>query len=249
MRYYSLNHHGIKGQHWGVRRGPPYPIEDRVLRKGTRLSSVSLLSNSKAYRKSKRWMYTYNPDDDWDSKVYKGDFAARKTNYGQQHIYEHRYEVVSDLKMPTKKERIDAFIDLYKKMPIQTSNDLDIARQLMRESDFGSKEAQNLNVWKLKTPEDYKKAYEIFSHAMNYMHMLSSTKKYAEMMSTKYDAMVDDTDQETYYGVHDPIVVFKAKTALKEIGKARMIDLDEMCDNYNEVGEELVRRGLVEWDE
>lgn len=25
----SLRHHGIKGQKWGVRNGPPYPIKDR----------------------------------------------------------------------------------------------------------------------------------------------------------------------------------------------------------------------------
>lgn len=29
-RYYSrLCHHGIKGQKWGVRNGPPYPLNDR----------------------------------------------------------------------------------------------------------------------------------------------------------------------------------------------------------------------------
>lgn len=26
----SLSHHGIKGQRWGVRNGPPYPLEDKV---------------------------------------------------------------------------------------------------------------------------------------------------------------------------------------------------------------------------
>lgn len=29
----SLEHHGVKGQQWGVRNGPPYPIEDKVLKK------------------------------------------------------------------------------------------------------------------------------------------------------------------------------------------------------------------------
>ena len=28
VTYDELYHHGIKGQTWGVRRGPPYPLED-----------------------------------------------------------------------------------------------------------------------------------------------------------------------------------------------------------------------------
>ena len=245
MGCYSIKHHGIKGQHWGVRRGPPYPIEDKVLRKGTRLNSVSLLNDSEAYRKSKKWMYTYNPDDDWDSKVYKGPFSAYKTNwgYGQRYIYEHRFEVVSDLKMPTKQERIDEFINVYKKMPIRTAFDLERVRTWMQQYDVGSKEAQNTNVWKLKTPEDYKRAYEIFNHAMERVENYASTKAYAKIMSTKYDAMVDDNNQGVYNRAHDPIIIFRAETALKEIGKARLVDINEIRDNYVEVATELAKKG------
>lgn len=46
-----LVHHGIKGQHWGIRNGPPYPIEDKVLKKGTSLNSVSRIKKSKDYLK------------------------------------------------------------------------------------------------------------------------------------------------------------------------------------------------------
>lgn len=28
--YYILMHHGIKGQHWGVRNGPPYPLDAKT---------------------------------------------------------------------------------------------------------------------------------------------------------------------------------------------------------------------------
>lgn len=43
-----LCHHGIKGQRWGVRNGPPYPLEDRVFISG---SSKTQLQDSPFYRK------------------------------------------------------------------------------------------------------------------------------------------------------------------------------------------------------
>jgi hypothetical protein len=60
---YELYHHGIKGQKWGVRNGPPYPLEKTVLKKGTRLNSVSTYNDSTKYKNRKAWMYTYNPKD------------------------------------------------------------------------------------------------------------------------------------------------------------------------------------------
>lgn len=38
-----LVHHGIPGQKWGIRRGPPYPIDDKVLKKGTKVRPFSIL--------------------------------------------------------------------------------------------------------------------------------------------------------------------------------------------------------------
>lgn len=111
-----IYHHGIMGQKWGVRRGPPYPIEDKVLKKGTKLNSVSFYNNSDIYKSNGRWMYTYNPNDEWDSSVYKGPFSVYKIQQGKKYVYEHEFYVTEDLSMPTKKERIEEFINSYNLM-------------------------------------------------------------------------------------------------------------------------------------
>ena len=84
----ELYRFGRIGQKWGVRRGPPYPIDDKILRKGTKLNSVSPIENSSEYRKNGRWMYTFKPEDEWDSKVYKDPFSYYKSRETDSIIYE-----------------------------------------------------------------------------------------------------------------------------------------------------------------
>ena len=239
----SLRHHGVKGQQWGIRNGPPYPIENKVLSKGTRLNSVSVYNDSDRYKVNGRWMYTYSPNDKWDSKVYKGPFSYYKMKTARSWVYEHQYEVVKDLKMPTKKERVDAFIEVYKDKKVPAAKDLEKVQRLLRKHNTGSTNAQNVDCWNLKTKEDFMAAYEVFNHAMEYINGFKTTKKYADLMSSRFDAMVDDNNQGIYNDAHDPIIIFRANEALKKVGKARLIDVNEIADNYNKVTTELSKKG------
>lgn len=124
-----------------------------------------------------------------------------------------------------------------------TSFDLKREQSDLKTSNRGSDEARNINVWKLKTEEDFKIAYEIFNHAMENVNSFKTTKSYAKIMSEKYDAMVDDNNQEVYNGVHDPIIIFRANEALKEIGQARWVDMNEIAENYNYIKNERTKQG------
>lgn len=240
-----LCHHGVKGQRWGVRNGPPYPIEDKTLRKGQRLSSVSFYTDSKKYKSNGRMMYTYNPDDEWDSAVYKGPFAYYKMKTGMNWVYEHQYEVAQDLRMPTSKERLDEFISLYATDKVKVTRDLKNVKAALERSDVDTSKANGVDLGNLQTESDYKAAYEIFNHAMENVSKFASTRKYMNIMSKKYDAMVDDNNQGIYNDVHDPIIIFRADTALKEIGNARILDIDEMVDNYNKVAKARGNKGVM----
>lgn len=46
----ELYHHGIKGQHWGVRNGPPYPLDSKTSAKIKRGDNEKVRFSSKEYR-------------------------------------------------------------------------------------------------------------------------------------------------------------------------------------------------------
>lgn len=205
-------------------------------------------------------MYTYNPDDEWDSKVYKGPFAYYLLrDRGKQFVKEHKFEVVKDLKMPTRKEREQEFKDLYvdKKFNKDLTNTLkNIQGQLIKYNIASTPEMKEkikkLNVKQLKTDEDYQVAYEIFGHAMEAQHRYKSTSEYMRRMSEKYDAMVDDNNQVIYNDTHDPVIIFRANESLKALNDmaldkdgylADVIYGKEITDNYNYIKNELAKQG------
>lgn len=247
-----LVHHGVKGQQWGVRNGPPYPIEDKVLRKGTKINSISgKYISSDSYKKNGNWMYTYRADEKWDNAVYKGPFAKYLVMYrGAQFIKEHEFETVKDLKMPTRNERVAEFKNMLddKKTNKIVKADLDKYQKLLVQQQIGNKEEQKryaeFDSNNIKNAQDIKTAYEIFNHAMEAVHLNKSTQEYAKRMSKKYDAMVDDNNQGIYNDAHDPIIIFKADKALKDIGDGtHYLTVKEIVDNHDFVEKELAKKG------
>jgi len=246
-----LKHHGVKGQQWGVRNGPPYPIEDKVMRKGHKLSSVSgQYTNARAYQRSGKPMYTYNTNDEWDNAVYKGPFSTYLKRYkGAQLVTEHQYEVVKDLKMPTRQERIDEFKNLvndkkYSKDAIRTMQGIQtqLIEYNMGSSESMKKNIRSLDLTNMKSDSDYKTAYEIFNHAMEAAHYYKSTSEYMKRMSKKYDAMVDDNNQGIYNHAKDPVIIFKAHKVLKPI-ESRPVSDTYIENTTNHMREELRKHG------
>lgn len=244
MTVYSddLYHYGIKGQKWGVRRGPPYPIEDTIMRTGTRLNSV----NTNPYKNESnpdRWLYTYNPDDAWDSSVYKGPFAVYLMQTKGLEVFEHQYETIKNLKMPTSNERFDEFIAAYNTNKLRSSLELRSMQKKMARYKIGTEKSRMVDLSQLKTNDDYKAAYEVFNHLKERAWEYGITRRYCKTMSEKYDAMVDDNNQAIYNHAHDPVIIFKVKEALKEIGNVKMIDVSEAGKHFEEVQLELAKKG------
>ena len=267
----SISHYGTVGMHHGVRKyqyedgsltpagrerygvgpardknGTPYPVEDKVLRKGTKLNSIEYAydpSDSK-----KKWKYTYNPKNEWDSKVYRGPFSIYKSNLGQFPLKDVSYEVKRDLKMPNSKERYEAFKKVYDENKKVAVKDLSNVQGRLKKYGFdkqGEREKKSVDVdlSNLKTEDDYKAAYDVFNHAMENVNSFKTTKKYAKLMEKNFDAMVDDNNQGVYNDAQDPIIIFNQKD-LKWLN-TDFKTLDNMYKNYTDVKTELNKQGKV----
>lgn len=248
-----LKHYGVEGQHWGVRRGPPYPIEDKTMHKGERLRSVSTWLSSDAYKDSGRPLYAYNANDPFDNMVYKGFYATNiALTRNPMIIAEHEYEVTKDLSMPTKAERVQEFKDLYneKKMGKKVRKELDSISEALVKWNIGSEEDQKkfkeFNSKKIETDEDWKLAYRMFCQVMNAPPgKYKSVGEYMSRMSKKYDAMVDDNNQDVYNMAHDPVIIFRANDALKTVGQAKILSVQDILDARNEVEKTVRAAGRV----
>lgn len=102
---------------WGVRNGPPYPINPKdhpvFIKKGTTFKRLSVRDESVAAG------HAYVTFLKGDTEHYKGFFGARlkAMNKGAK-VYSITMNAKEDMLSPSKTERVKAFLELYKEDPI-----------------------------------------------------------------------------------------------------------------------------------
>lgn len=110
-----LAHHGIQGQQWGVKHGPPYPIQPGAavrIKKGTKLSRISPRDEADS---SGHAYVTYNKEDMERYKGFFGYIIKKNTLIDKKSkVLIHDMEAAEDLRSPSQKERIATFIEMYK---------------------------------------------------------------------------------------------------------------------------------------
>lgn len=242
-----LDHHGIKGQQWGVMRGPPYPIRKGNgvrIRKGTKFQRLSTRDESDAKG------HAYVTYDKEDNERYKGFFGQQlKTKALFQKnakVYVHQIEAAEDLRSPSQQERIDIFLDLYAK-------NSEIGKEL---GSYHKKEEWHGHAYgpefyyrykysRLKGRDKVEKGYKTFVKAIGGNENIRN-QYFAELRKRGYNMIRDDQDSGVQ-GVTPSIILDREKNT-KYVGK-RELGIKEIAKNYKKYGKYLdKKRRHREWE-
>ncbi|MEY8515334.1 hypothetical protein AALC25_00130 [Lachnospiraceae bacterium 29-84] len=250
-----LCHHGVKGQKWGVKNGPPYPIDQKV-GKGKNHSKDELDKDIRVAKGTKVKHISDKADIDlrnspihisykeWDNLVYKGAFATGKMIYeGAKSIFEHTYTVTEELVSPSKKKRVDIFMELVKDNKVRATKDLETIERDNRS--FGvSRKKSSKPFSKMNDKELRNEGYKTFVSGFEDREKYKITKQYIDKMKKKsYNALVDDNNIKVYNEVKSPMLVLDAKKSLRKEGNGRRVFDEEIEQTRKKVEKQLSKKG------
>lgn len=229
----ELFHHGKKGMQWGVRHGPPYPIDKEncrtYIRKGTTFKRLSVRDESVAAGHA---YVTYLKND---NERYKGFFGARLKAINKSTkipVYSVTMRAKGDMMSPSKKERVETFLELYKSDPI-------IGKELgsYHKTDFHTfsplpKFFYERSFQKLDGERLNKLGYDTFVKAIGGNDYVRSA--YFEKLANKgYSFVTDDMDAGRFGEA--PSIILDRMRSVQYEGQTELSN-KEIYDNWNKYG-------------
>ena len=221
-----IEHHGVKGQRWGVKRkrySESLSDEDHVVKKGSEITRVSSKKNEKLDRFSS-YVTTTNKDSD----EYTGNYAGLLDR-----AYKMKMSNTNDLISPSARKRASIYMDAYKNDPaFRRSFALSVKKTTIPGSlGFGGSKKTYLKRYGHLTDDqlDSKKMLRKISTTMAVSQKVRDTVL-NKALEKGYNSFVDDHDAGHY--AREPLIVIDAKRNLK-LDSVSKITEEEIKSSFN----------------
>lgn len=236
-----LAHHGTKGMRWGVRMASQKAYRSKkaevnrkhivksLAPKGISDSQYQQLGTKDSVIKRGATLnrITKNPNEgllkgnlfvsvsEKDAEIYRGMLPALGTLGTRKLTYKGYYEVTlkatKNLKSPSEKARVDAFVQLMDVPTIQLTNGSSVTgRQWLRDSGYTHQ------VRKLDSHELGLKYYDKFTRNQGLKDSPLNSAYFKSLRDKGYNAVIDDNDRKII--AKEPWIVMDANGSLKNLG-------------------------------
>lgn len=229
-----LEHHGIKGQKWGVRRTPEelgYKVGKDYLKISANdqnaKGGVSHVSTNKKVKPNKNSkLYVYNQSNSRDKEVYEGAYSEylRRTNRNAK-IYSNKYRLNSDIYAATQEAQEKKFSKLYKE-DADIKRVTDLAEAYLTNRGWYDNESVKKNAGGRINDSNYRKFLAFNSDCTwgaKHPEIANVVNKYIDSFSKEgFNALVDTNNAKIYNGADTPLVIINGRETLTRTGMTKI---------------------------
>lgn len=171
-----------------------------------------------------------------DKKNYGGFFAAlTKYRNNADTMYKMNMTALNDIVSPSKKERVDTFLSIYKDDPVRVATQLAEFNKRNYAGQFKESVDELVNKYSHMSMRELKgKGY--YTYANSWFDPEAGTLQDMRNRLEKkgYNAIIDDNDKRSFIQSEAPLIVFNI---MENLGNMRVIELTN--------GE--MRRNMIDW--